>query len=193
MSGYNRLNPTPGVEWWDKQPGETPSAFSRFVLYRDLTPSERSVKKVAESVRVRESTLRNQASAGRWRDRAASYDAEQARIRRSYLNEQGAKLSRAQIDLALSATGIAARTIRDLHERQVVLTPEQLTRWLPMIETMNRLAVNLPDAVTQLSATADQGETLAYFEGLSAAETERRAVEMAEGVLRLYEGGRRSA
>lgn len=190
-----RLSPTPGVDWWDKQPNESPVAFARFLVFRDLPLSKRSVKAAAEIVGVRANTLGNMATSHRWRDRAAAHDAEQARIRMAAMSEQATTLAQSQMSVALRATEVLLRSIDALRVQQTILPPDLLPRWAAMIETAARMAERTADAVDHLAAepAQEQADALRYFHGLTPDEQRRRSLEIAEGVIRLHEAGRTSA
>lgn len=190
MSGYNQLTPTSGIPWWEKQPNESANSYSRFVAYRELPPGKRSYKVLSESVNAKVATLRQQGTAYKWADRAAAWDEEQARIRREQMAAQVLRLSRAHMSISLKATEVLGRSIKDIAESGEPLPPELMPRWASMIETLRRMALDSPDFTLSEDNGIADGAQLAEFQGLSASERRNRAREMAEGVLRLYPGGR---
>lgn len=190
MPAYTRLVPTPGIPWWEKQPGETDKAYSKFIRYREMPVGERSFPKLAEIINANLGTLRNQASAYRWDDRATAWDQEQARLRRAKLEDQTIRLARLHLETALASTGVLARSVKAIADSQEPLPPELMPRWANMIETLRRMALDAPDARIEVSGPGGEPIQIAEFEGLTASERRNRAREMAEGVLRLYQGGK---
>lgn len=190
-----RLKPTPGVEWWERQPEESAVNFSRFVAYRDLPLSERQLQKVAEKLNLKPSTLHQLASRHRWKDRAAARDGELARIRMAAHEEKGHQLARSQMDAALRATQVLVRSIEAVRVTETILPPDLLPRWAKMIETCASLAGRLNDSLNEYSTPESQAttETLEYFVGLSHEEKQRRSVEIAHNIIRLHSAGRRGA
>lgn len=67
---------------WERQPRERARDFQAFQSYRDLPPSQRSIRKVAETDGRAERTLESISRRWRWVDRAAELDGERDRNRR---------------------------------------------------------------------------------------------------------------
>lgn len=70
---------------YERMPSETPNSFAKFIIYRDMSPTERSFGKVASRlaeegdkrpVKAIESSLGNLASDYHWVDRASMFDAD---------------------------------------------------------------------------------------------------------------------
>ena len=77
-----KANTTYTPKPWEKQPNETPRAFSFFQVYRDLKPDDRSTAKVAEILGKSKSAMEQHCTRNGWVDRAAKWDDEQDRIKR---------------------------------------------------------------------------------------------------------------
>lgn len=190
MSGYNKLTPTPGIPWWEKQPNESATAYARFVAYREIPPGKRSYTALAQSVNAKAATLRQQGTAYKWADRAAAWDEEQARQRRAKTEDQLIRLSRANLGIALRASEVLGKSVMALAESEEPLPPELMPRWAQMIDTLRRIAIDSPDLSPAETGEYSDLAALAEFQGLTNSERRNRAREMAEGVLRLYEGGK---
>lgn len=106
--------PTP----WDRQPGESPKAFYAFVLYRDLPPNERSLRRVADLLyghnpatrrpqhRHVPGQIKRWAERFAWVERAAAWDQERERIARE-------------------AEAEAIRAMRERHAKEAVALQER--------------------------------------------------------------------
>lgn len=190
MSGFTRLNPTPGIPWWERQPHEPASAYSRFLVYVEMDKGNRTIQALAERVGAKINTVRQQAAAYKWTDRAAAYDAEQNRLRRDRVIEQETRLSRLTMDIALASAGVLARSVKAVAETGQPLDPNLMPKWAKMVDTLHRVATNGPDQRLEITGAEGGPIQIAEFEGLSASERRERATEMAQGVLRLYQGGK---
>lgn len=189
MSKFHRLAPTPGIPWWERQPNESPAAYSRFLAYREMDKGNRSLRILSETTGAKINTVRQQASAYKWTDRAAAWDNEQARLRQEKLNDQQIKLSRMAMETALASTGLIARSLKFLADTGEPIPAELLPRFATMVDTLRKIAVDGPDHKLEISGPQGGPIQLAEFEGLTATQRRERAAEMAQGVLRLYQGG----
>ncbi|ONK13154.1 hypothetical protein [Streptomyces sp. MP131-18] len=181
----------PDREVWERQPGESAKAFGRFSLFLDTTPSQRSYSEIAASYGCSVSVIQKQAAVHLWQERVAAYDAERSRQRRERIRERDEELCRILMDLARATSTLVARTIQHIAETREPLDAHIVPRWVEAIERMRRIALDQPDKVLMEVTGKDGGPIeISEFEGLSEEEKRLRAQEMAEGVLRLYQGGK---
>jgi hypothetical protein len=61
-------------EPWDRKPGEPTKAYGAFRIYRDLTPTQRNHRRVADAILMSERRIRGWASSFDWRERAEAWD-----------------------------------------------------------------------------------------------------------------------
>ncbi len=94
---------TPEIQLWDYQAehGEPKTPFQGFVCFREMTPRERSLQKVADMMGYAYATVCNWSAEYVWAQRAAAYDRHIDRIAQA-ARENDAK-SRAELHLATSA------------------------------------------------------------------------------------------
>lgn len=176
---------------WERQPGETHKMYGRFETYRDLPPSERSYKTVAKSYGTSLVTIQKQGSSHRWQERVAAWDNHDNAMRRAKLRERDTELCRAQMEIARAASAIAVKTIQSMAENGETLDATTLPRWVEMIERLRRIALDQPDQVVQLTGPDGGPVQLdARFENLSEEQRRERFREVAEGWLRVIEGGK---
>lgn len=148
---------------------------------------------MSESYRLAEITIRKQAEAHRWDERVAAWDAEQSRRHQARIAHQAERLARAQVDVALAMTNAVARSVQHILQSGVPLDPSNAARWLDIAARVGRMAQQQPEQVVAVTGPSGGPVEIAEFEGLTPEEKRARATEMAEGVLRLYEGGREGA
>lgn len=187
---HSPLTLRPGRDLWDRQPGESAKAHARFSTYRDTKPAERSYRLVAESYGVALVTINKQATAHRWQERVAAFDAHEDNLRRIRLRERDEELCRAQMDIARTASAIAIKSVRQIAETGELLDPVVLPKWVEMIERLRRVALDAPDQIVEITG-ADGGPV--QVEGRFAEMTEPERIEAyneaARGWMRVIEGG----
>ena len=161
---------------WDRQPGETAKAFSAFALYRDLSPSDRSVQAAVEAGRRvgAKGTHRGwQRWAARygWRDRAGANDSDLAARRREHMAKE---LERAQDDavvLVRAALAKVAERIEGLDAEE--LAAGQIPAALKTLFELEFKALGKDDRLAlahegkvEVDTTADAAFLLDYLRGL---------------------------
>lgn len=154
---------------WDRQLNESPKAFSRFALYRDMG-AERSLRKLADDVDLNLSTVAELSKKYRWQERAAAFDAyidHASQI--SHLNQTKA-MKRRQIGLALKAQELAEKGLEILlrnfdDERINSIRPEGLSRILDVACRLERLNRDQPEQSIEVIQTEN-------FDNLSLEEVE---------------------
>lgn len=112
MAGRRNLPAVPEPERlpWERQPKEPVSTFSAFALYRDLGP-QRSLSKVAASMKRNLSALKEASVKWQWVERADAYsDYVDARMREERENER-ARLERTDAGIAAALKGIVLRRV----------------------------------------------------------------------------------
>jgi hypothetical protein len=114
------------MNMWDKQPAESAAAFEAFRAYRDLDPSERSIKRAAEAVFADKIRDRDAIRFGRWSSkfgwvrRAEAWDAERDR-----------QAQEAEIEVIREMRTMQASTARNLQR----IADESLERYAREMET----------------------------------------------------------
>ena len=99
---------------WDRQPDETPKAFSAFSLYRDMPPIDRTITAACTARRkdggkATERNWETWASRYDWRNRAAEHDSDIASRRRDRMAKE---LERAQ-DNAVTLVRAALEKVKE--------------------------------------------------------------------------------
>jgi hypothetical protein len=159
---------------FDRQPGESAKAYNAFTLFRDLAPSQRSIRHAWLS-RPGASQGPGSRSISRWRhwsarwgwlDRAAVWDADvDAKKREKWLSSQLAACERHQraaagaMQVCLAAVRASLNRLADPHYLAALetLSPVLLLREarasaqiLPQLAAMERLALGLTTATIEV-------------------------------------------
>lgn len=145
---------------WDRREGETAKAYSAFITYRDLG-AERSLSKVSKALGKSTALLCRWSSANDWTARAEAWDANQqlsdddrrARLRDELIEDEIADY-RAQL--------LQWRKTWDIATRTPDPDFQNLTKWRRDISAMGRLALGLPDKVTESQLTGAGGGDLQF-------------------------------
>lgn len=110
---------TPGT--WEQQPDETSRAFAAFCMYRDMPPSIRSVRKVAQELGKSESLMRRRSARHRWIARASAFDGEQDRLRRAAARDEMIRMAERQARAGQVMQGRGIKRIAALSDQDVGL------------------------------------------------------------------------
>lgn len=182
----------PNRDPWDQQPGETPKLHARFVTYRDEIDHPRKYRMVAERYGVSLQTIEKQAVAHRWQDRAAAFDENESRIRRERIRMKAAKLSDRQMDIALGMVQAVGQSVHYVLQNRLMLEAADAAKWLDIATKVAKIAEGQPERTLAVTGKDGGPIEIEEFQGLSPEQQRLRAQEMAQGVLRLYEGGKAS-
>lgn len=174
---------------WTRQPTETARQFARFTMYLKQARGGRNLSEVAREYGLSESTVREAAERGRWRERAALYDADQDTRQLEQISVKEGQLRERAINLALVTASLMARTLRALaDDPNAVIEAKDLPQWAKMAETLRKIAIDAPDQTVAL--TGPVGVSVPDFSGLSQEQITDRAAEMARSMLRVMHGGK---
>ena len=161
---------------WDRQPGETPKAFSAFALYRDLSPTVRSIVVACAARRKAggRATERNWevwASRYDWRNRAASADSDLASRRREHMAEELDRAQDAAVVLVRAALAKVAERIAGLDAED--LAAGQIPAALKTLVELEFKALGKDDRLAlahegkvEVDTSADAAWLLDYLRGL---------------------------
>jgi hypothetical protein len=171
---------------WDRLPGEPARAYAAFTLWLSLGP-ERTLSAAAEAARKasaegrgrppRAKTLGNWARRWRWEERAAAWDAEQARRRLAIAAREIDEMHQRHLQFAAALQGRLARRISELDPS--ALSPADVVRWLEAAVRIEREARGLSSATVSVRHE-EAGEQAALVRRLLADPV---ASEMALGAL----------
>lgn len=178
---------------WERQDSETPRLFDRFETYLDQPRGRRNLAEIARHLGVRRQTIQEQASAHRWADRAAAFDAEQTRQHRERINDKAERLAERELDAAERAIEHARRSITAAMDAGEQLTPGELPRWMEAAFKLGESAARAPEHVrsvyrhaqTPEGGTATEVEVPEQLQGLEPAAQRERVTEMLDGLQRL--------
>ena len=161
-------------QMWERLPHENLSAFSNFVVYRDMG-AERSLARVATMVKKPLPNVYNYASVYRWNVRAAKYDEHLSKIRERIkikkikeMEERHAKhLQATETSLMVVIQEIISRVnAKDLGDLKVMEMSEliklanNVAGTLPKIVQTERLSMGVATGIAKTDVTSD-GKSLA--------------------------------
>lgn len=172
---YTKITLAGDRDLWERQPGETPAAYARFLTYRDLRPSERTYPRVAELSGRTDRTIKQLGASHCWQDRVAAWDTHQANQRHTRLRENDEELGRAVMQAARSATAVVLTSIRTIAESGETLEPKDVPRWADAVERLRRIALDRPEAVIEVAARTNQDRPATADDLAALTPEERRA------------------
>ena len=85
---------------WERMQGETAVQFKYFEVYRQLEPTKRSARAVAEIQRKSNETIEKYCTKNNWVERAAAWDDEQTRLARIEQTKEIAEMRKRHAKLA---------------------------------------------------------------------------------------------
>lgn len=157
---------------WEQQTGETAVAFEAFCLYRNLEPSNRSIREVAAKLDKSVTLMGRWSGAHNWVQRCLAYDAEQDRKFRAEISTQRRRMAERQVRTSALAQSKVAEFLINLNWDELSAT--EAARWYEVAVKVERQALGEPD---KLEITgADQGAI--RVEQMSAEEVVQRLSEI---------------
>jgi hypothetical protein len=110
----------PDREPWDRQDGESDPAFEAWVMYRDATPGERSIRKVAQRLGKTATAVAQFSVMWGWPTRAALYDVHLDRVRVQTRIDEVREMARRHAQVAALGIGGLSLPIRALAQTRLV-------------------------------------------------------------------------
>jgi hypothetical protein len=109
------------VEPWERQPMENGRAYACFVVFRDLGPFERSVRRTAKELGVTRTVPGRMSVQWRWDERAAAWDARRQAEFDATRKEEQEKAVRSHANATRALLGQAVRLLQN---QQAKVVPE---------------------------------------------------------------------
>jgi hypothetical protein len=183
MSDRITLDPT--VDLWERQTGETPKRYARFLAFRDLGLT-RTLAKAADELALSYSHVRAMAAEYRWQDRAAAWDSHQQRQYVAEMEEERRRSARDDAKILRIMTGMVGQALPHVQQRAADMTIGEFTRF---VETTMRLRRNLfGDPTDTVAITGPGGDPLTVqlteFQQMPAEQRRVRLAELAASVTR---------
>uniref|UniRef100_A0A7C2ZYB4 Uncharacterized protein n=2 Tax=Thermorudis TaxID=1649508 RepID=A0A7C2ZYB4_9BACT len=143
---------------WERLPGEPAKAYHAFTIYRDLSPKERSLRRVAEVLGYGRSkdkkgrlkvpaTIEKWSRRYRWVDRALAWDDEQDRLRREAQREAVEEMLRRHAQEAVALQTKALQRLRELDPSE--LSPGDVLRYFIEAAKLERISRGEPETITE--------------------------------------------
>lgn len=144
-----KKNPAPPVKPpenpWDRQPKETPLAFTAFVHYRDLGLI-RSLRKVSEDHSIPIDTLKGYSARNNWVTRCAAFDADRDRQDVLWVAEERRKAITRHVKQAQAITNKWLTALAGLDPN--MMSPAEVIRYAEVATKMEREALQLGETLT---------------------------------------------
>jgi hypothetical protein len=127
-------DPTPPEHPWERQIGETDSAWEAFAAYRDMGPGERSHGKLSQKFGKTPENFGRWSIAWQWVARCHAYDSWRDREQRKVEMEAVKDMRRRHIQMAMSFQGAAALALNKIiaAEKAVVRNADGTTSPAPL-------------------------------------------------------------
>lgn len=172
-------------ELWERQPGETPKAFSQFVVYLQMG-RVRTLAKTAQTLTRSAGHIRNVAAEKDWVRRADAWDVEQDRLWE--LEQAIARRAMAKRHAAVAANivGKVATRLQGMTEEDVKeLNPQALMRMLEVGAKLERQARGEPTELVRVDGRDGGPVELAL---LTEEERQQRMLEIRQEIDRRLGG-----
>lgn len=193
--------------WWERQPDESLTAYTRFCRYRDHDPAacddngQRSYQAVATSFRISDRAVREQAKAHRWADRAAAHDDQQKREadarHHDWIHQQANQLAEAQIRASHEMTHLVRYSVREHITHGTALEADEIPKVADAAAKLGQSAQRAPEqarAIYRQATSTDTTSTSSAYEieipelrNLGPDGARQRLADMLEGVQRITE------
>lgn len=136
---------------WERQPGESGPAYAAFIVYRDLGPLQRSIKKASETIGKARNNCSRWARAWRWTERAELWDDAQRRFVDTTVMEQREKSIANHNNASRALLGQALRLlqIEQAKPNPDGRTIQQASVAIDRAIHHNRLSLGLPNEIRQ--------------------------------------------
>lgn len=140
---------------WERQDGESAKAYEAFQLYRDASPSDRSLRKLAEQIGKSRTLIERWSSGHEWGERVAAWDAHNDAIRRAAMAAEAQMMGERHARLARRVLDMVAEKLESIDPTD--LPPAQLSRLIDTASKLERLALGEPsERVETTAATPDE-------------------------------------
>ncbi len=156
---------------WDKQPGERDKRWEAFQIYRDMSPGERTLAKVAEVLGKSETLMERWSAEDGWRSRVDEFDQH---LDRESVQKKQVEAERAKVEMTERQTKVVVFVQNKAVERFLAITDDewnkipthQLTDIFLDAAKFERLSRGLPsDSIELESATPERFRQRAITEG----------------------------
>lgn len=177
MSDRITLDPT--LDPWGRQkPNETPKAYQRFLVFRDLGLT-RDLAKASDQLALSYSHVRALAAQYRWQDRASAWDTHQQRQYTAEIEEERRRAARDDMKILRVMTGMVGQALPHVQQQVGEMTIAEFTRF---VETTMRLRRTLlGDPTETIAVTGAGGDPLTVqVAEFSQMPPEQRRVRLAE-------------
>jgi hypothetical protein len=147
---------------FDRLPGETPKAFAAFLVYRNMG-ADRSIVKAGRKLGKNRVTLEDWSVKYCWTERAAAYDAEQARKEQAAIDKaqaaEAAKWARRQSkhrEDSFQLGQLMIRKARTILNGKKRFDPSQAHRLAAEGDKLVRLSADLPTGRTTIAGADNE-------------------------------------
>ncbi|MFF8506749.1 hypothetical protein ACF064_01550 [Streptomyces sp. NPDC015492] len=176
-------------EVWERQPAESESQFERFELFREMG-AKRSPSLLAKKLEMSTAYVSNLARIGRWRERAAAWDREQARQDRARLADAEREHAAAGIAASRMIYEHVMETLVEMRDRGDRFKPGQVSRLLEVASKVGWDALRAGASEVHLSGPGGGPVQVAAAAvgALGEEEAARLELELAQEIVRRHGG-----
>lgn len=177
------LSLDPTTDPWEKQPGETPKKYSRFLVYRDKGLT-RTLTEASKDLALSYSYVRTLAVENRWQERAAAWDVYQRQQYSALMDVERRRAAEEDARVLRVMTGMIGQALPNMQPSKMTWT--EFTR---LVETTMRLRRSLfGDPTDTIAVTGPGGDPLSVqvseFASLNPEERSERLTALSAAVTR---------
>lgn len=139
MSNHAKYTPEGVPEPWERQAGEPTKAWEAFVMYRDLPPKERSVRRVGEMQGKRwVSYMEDWSAKWQWVERAGQFDAYKDKQKRDLAEQERKEMSELHIKAARAMLTKALQALKAIPAEE--MSASDITKMVEVSSRLERLS-----------------------------------------------------
>jgi hypothetical protein len=178
----------PGLDPWERQPGESDLMYSRFAAYlqlgrtRTLTSAAEILTSTGDDAKLHGVYIRELSARFRWVERVGAYDREQERLERERLVEQRLDMIRRHRKIANDLGAKAKQALEKLVIEKI--TPLDMVRMFRLAATIEATALGMP--FETLAVTGPAGSAL-LVDDLSQYTPDERRQRLADIAAQLHQ------
>ena len=124
---------------WERMQGESSTKFAYFEAYRNLPPTERSTRAVAEMYGKNSGTIEKYCTEFEWVKRVEAWDDEQTRIARIEQQKEIAEMRKRHANLAKDMLSKAQEAIDKMNPDE--MKPQDISRIAEVASKLERLSL----------------------------------------------------
>ncbi len=145
---------------WERQPDEPDGAWEAFVIYRDMGPGHRAIRKTAAQLSKNETTMYEWSQRWDWVARCRAFDGYVDRQRVEAEISAVRDMRRRHIEMSMAVQGAAALALNKIiaaekEKKDLGLKPSEVRDFIDLGLKIERINRGEPEAIVHNTATSE--------------------------------------